>query len=439
MRDIPKIFHAMLLLSDADAAKKAAEILRSLSEDITDAEVQAMYTAAANDFFESGGSNWNSLLDAISLVAVPSSVNNACDTSEHDTPPYLHTHQTIFSKLAAFCTARQKRLDAIEQTITTGAMRFVPTLTNLDKNNICTELKRRITALGLADISQFSLQSSMTAAQILGLLAAMREAVTQRNIGAAYADARTIDVLDELEALYGVLLNYFNERQHRGLTVSFSLCTLPGFVYCDKCWRLIPKGYARRQKARCDVHNYETGKSTDSRKGNAVHGTLVDDNPVFPREVEKKLAALNAAWKPAYGGISEDAWWHVFENDLTAPQIVAVLPTVQYSLSLVWEVCPHVCQLILDNGGNSDSAESAIAILDPHMQDEIPEEHTARATLHTFLAKNFWYYRQELALAETWLTQYATLYADKKHGGPRANSGGKRPGAGRPKKSSPQL
>lgn len=326
-------------------------------------------------------------------------------------------------------------LNAIRQTITPGAVRFVPALTNLDKDNIGIELKRRIAALGLSDDPRFRLPPVMTAGQVLGLINAMREATIQKDMGAAYSDVPTMDALDELEALHGVLLYYFDQRQRQGLAITFSLCALPGFVYCDKCWRLIPESYARRQMSRCDLHNYEMGKSTNSRKAKSVHDALSADNPVLPRAVEIKLAELNAAWKPIYGTISGEAWLHVIENDLSAPNVVSALPSVQYDLEPVWKICPRTRKFILQHSGDLNSVESILFVLDPHMADETPEEHAARDILHTFFVKNFWFYRQELALAETWLTTYDTLYADRKHGGARHNSGGKRPGASRPKKS----
>ena len=188
--------------------------------------------------------------------------------------------------------------------------------------------------------------------------------------------------------------------------------------------------------SRCDLHNYESGKSTDSRKGKRIHDALAAENPVFPQSVAKKLADINTAFcKPNYGGLPEEEWLRVLENDRAAPEAVGALPSVHYDLEPIWNICPRTREFILKQSGNLHSVESILPILDPHMMDETAEEHAARETLHAFLVKNFWFYRIELALAETWLAAYAEFYADRKHGGPRSNSGGKRPGAGRPKRS----
>lgn len=436
MMDISKNLHRMWLLSDADAMKLVAELVRALLCDTTDAKVKQLCKEATEIFQEGQEHVWSKFVDAVTLAAIPPGLNSA---RANDELSYSYEHQDIFNKLATFCIDRQKRLDAIRQTMTPGAMRFVPKLTNLDKNNIVVELKRRIAALGLSDDYRFRLPPAMTAARILNLLNAMREAIIQKDMGAAYSDPATMDILDELEALYGVLLYYFDQQQRQGLTVNFSLCALPGFVYCDKCWRLIPESYARRQMSRCDLHNYESGKSTDSRKAKGVHDIVSAENPVFPRAAEKKLAEIDAAFcKPRYGGILEEDWLHVIENDLAVPDVVGALPSVRYDLEQVWKMCPRTREFILRGSGNLNSMESILSVLDPHMADETPEEHITRDTLHAFLAKNFWFYRQELALVEIWLTTHDTLYAGRKHGGARPNSGGKRPGAGRPKKSPAQ-
>lgn len=436
MMDIAKTLRRILLLSDVDAMTQVAELVRVLTPDIANAEIRLLYEEIAETLLKDTEHGWSKLLNAVTLAAIPPNLNSACANPLYDDFPYLYEHQGIFNKLAVFCTDRQKRLDAIRQTVTPGTMRHVLKLTNLDKNNIGVELKRRIAALDLADEPKFILPPTMTVTRILGTVGTMREAVIKRNMGAAYSDPMTMDILDGLEALYGMLLYYFDQRQRQGLTVNFSLCALPGFVYCDKCWRLIPESYTRRQMSRCDLHNYETGKSTDSRKAKNVYDVLAADNPVFPHAVEKKLMDVDAVFcKPKYGGVSKAAWLHVMENYLSAPDAVNALPPVHYDLEPVWKVCPRTHEFILRGSGNPHSVESLLSLLDPHMADETPAEHAARDTLHAFLAKNFWFYRQELALAETWLTTYDTLYAGRKHGGARPNSGGKRPGAGRPKKS----
>ena len=108
---------------------------------------------------------------------------------------------------------------------------------------------------------------------------------------------------------------------------------------------------------------------------------------------------------------------------------------IEYAMEPIWGVCPQTCAYILDNGGDPLNCESVLEILDPFTEYELRMGDTKpREYLHKALCLNFAYYRLEIAKAEAWLSTYNKLYGGKTHGGPRKNSGGKRPGAGRPKK-----
>lgn len=55
--------------------------------------------------------------------------------------------------------------------------------------------------------------------------------------------------------------------------------------------------------------------------------------------------------------------------------------------------------------------------------------------MHKFFSKNFAFYRWELAMAESYLSEYYQYQDTHSHGGKRPGTGGKRKGAGRkPKK-----
>lgn len=92
-------------------------------------------------------------------------------------------------------------------------------------------------------------------------------------------------------------------------------------------------------------------------------------------------------------------------------------------------------RFILEHNGDDNSPESILKILDPKTPDETKEFQHERECMHKFLSKNFALYRVELAIAESYLSEYFQYINNHPQGGKRPGTGGKRKGAGRkPKK-----
>ncbi|WP_027188741.1 hypothetical protein [Desulfovibrio cuneatus] len=422
-----KLFHRISLLSDVDAFPLTVKLLADELKNI-DAQSAQMLTADQRPVFTVR--HWDHLMHSVALALTPDYLTLAGEMYSDDSlAPTQATPSRYMYKLYNFCRERQKRLDHIALTVTPKAMRYVPQLTNIDITSLPSVLRNYAKQHNITDGCK-KFPEVKSASQVLQYVSQMREHIIQRDMGAAFNDKSVMAQLDELEALYGVLLYYFNDVQKRELRVSPSLWAFPHYVYCEKCWHLIPESYVNRHSQRCDAHSLCMAPSTATRKAKIVHDALTASNPVFSRDVEKKLAALNDAWKPQFGNTSHDGWLVALET-LQSNN----LPNVTYDLTQVWETCPHTRDYLLKKGVCITDVDSVLMALSPSLAGETQEERQQRKALHAILCKNFWLFRIDLALAETWLSHYQQQYGNRTHGGARANTGGKRIGAGRPRKA----
>ena len=422
-----KLFHRISLLSDVDAFPIVIKLTIDALQNVDKHEAKLLSEISHEDFSIQG---WEHVMQSVALAVTPDYLTLAGEMySDDSVPPTQATPSRYIYKLYNFCRERQKRLDHIALTVTPKAMWYVPKLTNIDVTSLPSVLRNYAKRHNITD-GCIKFPEVKSATEVLQYVSQMREHIIQQDMGAAYSDKAVMAQLDELEALYGVLLYYFNEVQKRELQVSSSLWAFPHFVYCDKCWHLIPESYVNRHSQRCDTHSLCMAPSTATRKAKIVHDALTASNPVFSRDVEKKLAALNDAWKPQYGDTPHDAWLVALET-LQSNN----LPTATYDLTEVWEICPHTRDYLLKKGVCITDVDSVLMALSPSLAGETQEERQQRKALHAILCKNFWLFRIDLALAETWLSHYQQQYGNRTHGGARANTGGKRIGAGRPRKA----
>ncbi len=423
MTDIDARIHKITLVSDAAAPELVASLLRVVSRMISNQKDEEFFKNAA-DFIAECVPCWGETLNSLSLAF-----------SESDIFP--EQADMALGKLWKIAEFRKERLRKISLSIMPDAMPHVYSISNLDKNQMRMQLHSFATDLSVS----LQLPATLDITQVEQCVHTLHQAIDHQDSG--YSNEKLCAVKNALEAFLGVALQYYAEQSDAKFLQQKVEYACAGFVYCHKCWRLLPQElFGDGVLPLCDEHDYAAktqGSYTRYKKAAQVKKELEMDSLFIPQRVSQILREFKQVWRVHYGNTSPEIWNRAFMHGFEE-LLGSVYEAIQYDLAPVWKICPHVQQYIIDNNGNIESPESIVSILDPFTMYELQNSFTKpREQLHNALALNFSYYRLELATAEAWLEYYNQQNREKKHGGARKNSGGKRPGAGRPRKKTMSL
>lgn len=250
-------------------------------------------------------------------------------------------------------------------------------------------------------------------------------------------DKRIDELRLELEAFECVVLQYYKRFTGKAVMHPSKMYALNDFEPCSLCWRFVPKKEAGdNTKTFCDVHQYDPGSKysqTEYMRALKFPSNKPDSGIFLDRRLTKLLKTLHYVFPVKTGHFPLQIWHDALYSQMSSI-IQDKFPQVEYDLDYLWSFCPHVLRFIKEHNGNPLSPQSILAIMDPETSDETEYFRQERKLLHDFLARNFGLYRLELAKAEIFLSDFYAQKDAQKRGGKRPNTGGARPGAGRPKK-----
>ena len=209
-----------------------------------------------------------------------------------------------------------------------------------------------------------------------------------------------------------------------------------GFRMCDVCWRFV--AYSEGQLCRCDKH--VPGINTrDYQKATAIY------NLVSKREYLKPIYYL------AYGFIDKmrpvlfddnrtELFYDTRISNVGSKEAFLILDSIEptlnrYRLPYLMPILSRTRRYIERQGGNPYDWESVIETLDPSPANEPEPYKSQRKILHSALCRDPTPFRLNLAFCEAWLRLHNVKYSLAGRGGARPNTGGRRVGAGRPRKN----
>ena len=209
-----------------------------------------------------------------------------------------------------------------------------------------------------------------------------------------------------------------------------------GFRMCDVCWRFV--AYSEGQLCRCDKH--VPGINTrDYQKATAIY------NLVSRREYLKPIYYL------AYGFIDKmrpvlfddnrtELFYDTRISNVGSKEAFLILDSIEptlnrYRLPYLMPILSRTRRYIERQGGNPYDWESVIETLDPSPTNEPEPYKGQRQMLHSALSRDPTPFRLNLAFCEAWLRLHNVKYSLAGRGGARPNTGGRRVGAGRPRKN----
>ena len=248
----------------------------------------------------------------------------------------------------------------------------------------------------------------------------------------------------KLEALrIMALLIHEDQTRIKGIS-GIEIFPLHDFEHCPLCWRLVPKNKRNSMKKNengkkyskikrypyCDIHNYQDQTKTQYYKAHNLPYQKNRSNHFLPERTLKILKQFPSIAPEHEEGLSAQEWFEARRSPMAAINLEK-FPKIEFDLAFIWDICPNVLKYIEEHDGDPNSPESVLEILDPFTRSEEQNGKEARMTLHKLFTKNFALYFPELAVAETFLSEYNAQWSGRTHGGKRPNSGGARPGTGR--------
>ncbi len=213
-----------------------------------------------------------------------------------------------------------------------------------------------------------------------------------------------------------------------------------GFRMCNVCWRFV--AYSEGQLCRCDKHI--PGINTrDYQKATAIY------NLVSKRQYLKPIYYL------AYGFIDKmrtvlfndnrtELFYDTKIKNVGSEDALSILNSVEptlnrYRLPYLMPILSRTRRYIERQGGNPYEWESVIETLDPSPVDEREPYKSLRKILHSALCRDPTPFQHNLAFCEAWLRLHNVKYSLSGRGGARPNTGGRRAGAGRPRKKTKEY
>lgn len=227
------------------------------------------------------------------------------------------------------------------------------------------------------------------------------------------------------ETLYASMINNLQKPTRQEI-----FC---GFQTCDLCWRLVPP--SNFAICRCERHSPENPGVIYTRALKIGNFWGKRRAPEALTYLQQKISGkLSPLFKTA---ASTDAYYDPVLDDIgseEAHQHFESITPVPYNLAQIWKVLSRTRRYIESRNGNIYDMKSILSILNPSPPNEPKEFCRHRQWLHQALCRDPSPFKSELAKCEAWLRLHATMFGHLRHGGPRCNAGGKRPGAGRPPK-----
>ena len=205
------------------------------------------------------------------------------------------------------------------------------------------------------------------------------------------------------------------------------------FTICPHCWRFVFKKYNKIKKnPYCCFHipgsaAYQRARRALKRPGHSWTSRFLELRGEYATRTQDVIRPHSRN--------------HFIFPDKLEPELY--IP-VEYDLTQIWPYLTLTREYILKRDGVLNDIGSVISILDPvdridplDMWDENDEEGALvvkekRLLLHKIIIRDASLFKRNLFLAEAWLKLYEEVRFSK--GGPRKNTGGRRPGAGRPRK-----
>lgn len=192
------------------------------------------------------------------------------------------------------------------------------------------------------------------------------------------------------------------------------------FFRCKLCWRYVHP--SSRPTGLCHEHDYSEGSQTAYKKFRKIFQAISARKicqPSMPAYLAGKLwQKLRCVWQEQGSETLSVSEWinRIAHNPLTLAQETE---EVTYALSPVWKICNRTRRFVENSGGDPFDPQSVLTILDADDPHDSEAVHNARKILHSAIAKNFSFYRSELALAEALMRLHATMFGWRRHGGNR--------------------
>lgn len=237
--------------------------------------------------------------------------------------------------------------------------------------------------------------------------------------------------LDALEVM--AYIHHVEQTKLTPLTI-VELFPFHDFVHCSKCWRLVP-----RMRDNQNMENKKHRKSLlavycDEHSPIKIGDhTLTEYHKAIKLPCNNKKEGLSPSWSPKFfeimrhfpsitptdpAGLSAQDWYDARVSPLEELDLTKY-PKIEFDLDWIWELCPNVLRYIQKEGGIPNLPESILEKLDPFTEKEKLLGMDLRKKLHELLAKNFGLYFQEIAMAETFLSEYNAQWDGRTHGGSR--------------------
>ncbi|BDQ37097.1 hypothetical protein SYK_14570 [Pseudodesulfovibrio nedwellii] len=208
------------------------------------------------------------------------------------------------------------------------------------------------------------------------------------------------------------------------------------FTTCPHCWRFVFKRYNKIKKdPYCCFHESGCAEYQSHRRA-LLRLAKIGKTPRL-QELRslylKRTQNVLHIWPPNYINLKS--------KGILAPE---EYEPVEHDLTEIWPHLPLTKEFICKTGGDIRNIESVISALDPvdridpnDMWDKNDTEGAAfvrekRLLLHQIIIRDASLYKWEFSQAEAWLKLQQEVRSSK--GGPKPNAGGRRIGAGRPKK-----
>lgn len=422
MNELEKIIHRLYLVSDTDAPKLVAELFTKLSNTVKNDDSLVDYLRKEAELIANVVPCWDWL-----------------ETSLCEILSEPHSEQEIYSNilysLYKLTKTKIQQHKELEMIICKQAIPYSYDFTNINTNSMGKILRE----MGQQVDIQLDLPKKQTQTDVFFAIKKIAKEIGAKN--PSYGDNDFNCLWCKLEAFAGTVKQYFSRKNRNNWLRKRAEEFSHDFFYCMKCWRLVPKKhFGDGAPPLCDFHNYpseEPDCSTGYKKALQINNLLMGHRMQMSQKEMDILDRFKKVWRLyVHDDLTREEWDLAFVLENGFKKLLDKSPKpIEYAMEPIWGVCPQTCAYILDNGGDPLNCESVLEILDPFTEYEIRMGDTeSREYLHKALCLNFACYRLEIAKAEAWLSTYNKLYGGKTHGGPRKNSGGKRPGAGRPKK-----
>lgn len=349
---------------------------------------------------------------------------------------------------------RIKRLEYVGTFLEKEAIPFYLKLTHLNPNNFGTRIKQFWNKIDTPENQKYCIKKSpfnLKSGKITQHIIEQELKLLSLNIhliieGGEIEKGRNL--LNEFAGIRTAIRQYYSYKNEKNIEgkkgdIFTNSPGLNDFDTCSLCWRLVPKkAKGDSKKPYCKIHTYDPASPVPQTEYNIAlklnHKSNYENSPEplppLPGTATQIHKLLRTYFPMKDGDISRQDWVDAISGKVSRLDL-NFFPKVEYDLERLWIACPNVHRFIIENGGDDKTPEGILKELDPETLNESDEFKYERDCLHKLFSKNFGLYRLELALAESYLSEYYQYMATHPHGGKRPGTGGRRKGAGRKPKS----